>query len=298
MRTTMMVHSKALYRDLDARDRSITIPADAAWNVPEGKNPWKSSTPFGRDELDRISEQGIARRKLLDFRPVSFGTDLVPASKLTLPEVAPGSMGSYSRGSRHYLTWVEQAPATLAFKGKGGLIYANRGDAQLALYPAAEPEGKAVARATLAPDKQERAVELKTSFKGLHRIEVADATAGTALTWTEGQPMTVQSSPETPASFQGRWSLYFYVPRGTRTVGGYASGQGLLRDGAGKLLHTFSQEPGYFRVEVPPGQDGKLWKFENSVGQRLLMTVPPFLARSGKELLLPAEVVARDGAGP
>jgi hypothetical protein len=40
--------------------------------------------------------------------------------------------------------------------------------------------------------------------------------------------------------------------------------------------------------------DGKLWRFEHCQGQRLLMTVPPYLARNGAELLLPAEVVAAD----
>jgi hypothetical protein len=47
-------------------------------------------------------------------------------------------------------------------------------------------------------------------------------------------------------------------------------------------------------VPVKPGEDGRLWKFHQCAGQRLLMTVPPYLARSGKELLLPAEVVEKD----
>ena len=51
-------------------------------------------------------------------------------------------------------------------------------------------------------------------------------------------------------------------------------------------------------MEVPAGQDGKLWKFDQCVGQRLLMTIPPILARTSAELLLPEEVVARDRASP
>jgi hypothetical protein len=42
---------------------------------------------------------------------------------------------------------------------------------------------------------------------------------------------------------------------------------------------------------VEAGEDGKLWQFQNTAGSRMLMTVPPYLARSGSELLLPAEVV-------
>jgi hypothetical protein len=294
MRQTMMVHAKALYRDLPRRDKSVRVPAEAAWNVAEGKNPWKSSTPFPRRELDDFVMAGIAQRKLRDFEPVSFGTNLVPATRLRLPDVATGSMGLYSRGVRTYDTWVEARPAVLSLTVQAGLVYGNRGDAQIDLFPAGETHGKAVAHAAVPPDKQARKVRLKTAFTGRHRIEVADGGAGTRVAWADGMPMTVSSSPEEPAAFHGRWSLYFYVPRGTKVVGGYASGAGTLLDSNGKQVHTFAERPGYFSVPVEPGQDGKLWKFQNSAGQRLLMTVPPYLARNGKELLLPAEVVEKD----
>jgi hypothetical protein len=108
--------------------------------------------------------------------------------------------------------------------------------------------------------------------------------------------MTLISRPDAPATLAGRWSLYFYVPKGTKVIGGYSSGVGDLLDGAAKKVHTFDKKPGYFSIAVPAGQDGKLWKLQNSVGQRLLMTVPPCLARNERELLLPREVVERDAA--
>ena len=221
-----------------------------------------------------------------------MASDLAPAGGLSLAEMPVGSMGGYSRGVRTYYTWVERAPAALRLHVKAGLIYASRGDAKIALYAAARPEP--VARAAVAPDKQERAVTLKTPLAGLHRIEVSDAAAGTTVRWAEGVPMTVRSSPETPAAFGGRWSLCFYVPRGTKVIGGYASGPGALLDPAGQKAYTFPRKADYFRVPVPAGQDGKLWRFDRCAGQRLLMTVPPCLARSGRELLLPAEVVRGD----
>ena len=49
--------------------------------------------------------------------------------------------------------------------------------------------------------------------------------------------------------------------------------------------------PRYFKIEVPPGQDGKAWKFDSVGGTPFLTTVPPYIARSPDELLLPAEVV-------
>ena len=53
-------------------------------------------------------------------------------------------------------------------------------------------------------------------------------------------------------------------------------------------------QPGYFSVPVGAGEDGKLWKFEFTSGRRVLLTVPPQMARSAEELLLPEEVVGKD----
>ena len=60
------------------------------------------------------------------------------------------------------------------------------------------------------------------------------------------------------STFAGRWNLYFYVPKGTKTIGGYASGVGDLPDGVGKKVHTFDKKAAYFSVMVPAGQDGRL----------------------------------------
>ena len=295
MRTTMMIHAKALYRDLAARDKSVAIPKPAVWNIAEGKNPWKSSEAFARSELDDFIRDGIARRKLLDFAAVAFSDNLQPVTKLKLPDTPVGSMGIYSRGTRTYFTWVEQAPAVLKFTATGGLVYGNRGPAKLDLFPIAEPEGKVVAHAEVAPDKAERAVELRTTFTGLHRLEISDSAAGTQLVWPAGQPMTLQSSADAPAALHGRWSLWFYVPKGTPIIGGFAAGPGALVNPAGKKVREFDAKPGYFSVPVEMGQDGKLWQFANTAGQRQLLTVPPYLARSPQELLLPREVIEAEG---
>jgi hypothetical protein len=294
MRKTMMIHTKALYRDLDNRDKSVVVPKEAMWSVPEAKNPWKNSTPFAKGELETILAEGIANRKLLDFTPVSFGENLVPARKLKLPQVKEGTLGIYYRGANNFLLWADK-PTTLKLQAKGGIIYRDKGPAKFFLFPAAEPEGKEVSKTQIPPDKEEHPIELPTTFTGLHRLQISDGAAGTNILFPgDIGSLSVQSSPEAPFNFHGRWSMYFYVPMGTKVVGGFSSGQGLLRDGRGKEVLKFPTKPGYFSVPVEPGNDGTLWKFENSVGTRHLMTVPPFLARNGQELLLPKEVIDRD----
>jgi Domain of unknown function (DUF4838) len=294
MRKRLLIHTAALVRDVPRRDKAIAIPAEAADYHKEAENPWISNEPYTSEEMDALVAKGIAQRKLFDFTPLSFSDKLVPATPLKLANVSTGTMGLYSRGVRNYYTWIEKAPATLMLKATGGIVYTTSGDARFALYPSAEVESKAVDHATVTPDKKEHEIALKTNFTGLHRLELSDRTGGTTLTWSDSLPMTVASSPDQPGAFHGRWTMYFYVPKGTKVIGGFSEGAGNLVNGSGKTVHTFAAAPGYFNVPVESGEDGKLWKFQNSQGQRLLMTVPPYLARNGQELLLPAEVIERD----
>jgi hypothetical protein len=135
---------------------------------------------------------------------------------------------------------------------------------------------------------------LKTTFTGLHRIELEDKRAGSKLDLPDSLASTFNATFDQTATLNGRHDLYFYVPRGTDVVGGYADGPGRLMNGSGKLAYEFEGKPGYFKVPVEQGEDGKLWKFEFTSGRRVLLTVPPQMARCAEELLLPKEVVERD----
>lgn len=294
MRDRLMVHTLAVARDVPGRDKALVVPPEAKFNVPPGKNPWISSTPFLAADIETILARGIDTRKLLDFVPVSFSGELVPATGLGLDK-RPALMPSFmTRGPRHFYTWVPNAPATITLQATAGLIYRDKGPAIFQLYPALEPAGKAVADAKVAPDRTEHEVKLTTTFTGLHRIEVADKTAGTRITWPESVPLTIASSHEDPTNFTGRWSLYFYVPKGTKVVGGYSAGPGAMLDAGGKKIFEFAAKGAYFQVSVPQGQDGKVWKMHQCAGERILMTVPSVFARSPQDLLLPADVVHKD----
>jgi hypothetical protein len=140
-------------------------------------------------------------------------------------------------------------------------------------------------------------VTLRSPYGGLHRLAWTDGNDMTRVELPDDLPATFRSTLDEPLEVRGRWSLYFYVPRGTEVVGGFAtSTTGRLLDGAGNEVFRFDEmdEPDYFSVPVPEGQTGTLWRLERCSGSRMLMTVPPYLARSGKALLLPKEVIAAD----
>jgi hypothetical protein len=302
MRKTMMVHTKAIYRDLVTRDRNVNIPEEAAFSVPEDKNPWKSSEPYTESELTDYLRRGIAGHTLRDFEPLHFSKDLVPAGKLHLTKVAGDSNSVTGRGIQTFYTWIEKAPATIELKITGGLIvhYRNRGNAKVDLWKvhkdSSAPQNEvSLSHGESPPDGVQRLIKLHTQHTGLHKITVSDGDDMTTVGWKQGTPMTIISSLVEPAAFSGSWNLYFYVPKKTKIVGLFASGSGTLLDPAGNVAFTFnSKKPDYYSIRVPQGRDGKLWKFHQCTGIKRLMTVPPCLASNAGELLLPREGVEED----
>ena len=111
--------------------------------------------------------------------------------------------------------------------------------------------------------------------------------------------MTIVSTADAPMNENySSWTLCFYVPLGTKVVGLHGGGHGEVHDSAGRLVFSLNgKEPGFHGVEVPEGQDGRLWRIRHGRGPVRLLTVPPCLARSAEELLLPKEVVEADGRG-
>ena len=296
MRRTMMVHAKGICRTYAERDKRVSIPDEARWNRPEAANPWKSSEPWSRAELDGFVTRGVAGNPVVAFRPVTFGRDLVPADRLNLPDLPPLDAADRGRGLRTFYTWLGQAPAIIELKVTAGLIahYRDRGPAKLALYAVRDGAEEHVAGAEVPPDGARRTVTLRSAHAGLHQLTVSDGMDCTEVVWPAGIPRTVESSLESVPHQSGRGSAYFYVPRGTKVVGGYAEAAGgAVHDGDGrKVLDLPDGE--YFEVPVGEGQDGRLWSVRAAPSAVRLMTVPPYLAPGPKALLVPRGVVEAD----
>ncbi len=297
IRKTMMVHSYGLWARLVSQQAALT----------EG-HPWKREEPFTSAEITQILKQGIAQNQPVDpgFESVTFSKNLVPATGLKLPEVEPGHWPNRPQDRQHYYIWLGEEDKPLNLNVRVEKVWANR-PPKLSLYSPQEVKIEPVAiDDSYLPDGVERTLTLETPYQGLHRVETIDGGDYTSIRWPPKLPVTVESGIDTPnvtTHFRGQWSLYFYVPKGTAIVGGWASRianwapriSGKLLDGSGRERLDFgTAQEGWFKVSVPEGEDGKLWKFEHSQGQRLLMTVPPYLARSPEALLLPAEVVQQD----
>ncbi len=294
MRDRMMLSTVALCDRDRFRDSSVQVPEDAG--------NWKSSEPFAKAEIAEILSAGIAANlpTELDFEAKRYSQDLVPATALGLPSVPPGAYDQRGRGRQKVFTWLPKQHQQVQLDVTGGLIahYRDRGNVRVWLYASKEATLDAVDQNhSVPPDGQQRQIVLTSPYDGLHRLEWNDGSDKTRVVLPVELPVTIRSTLEDPMRLGGRWDLYFYVPRGTQVVGGYTdSTRGKLLDGQNKVVFDFGtmEAAGYFSVPVAEGQDRTLWKFSDSRGRRMLMTVPPYLATSAENLLLPREVVESD----
>jgi len=305
MRETMMVDVRALYRQYWKRAGRVQIPENARYTVPEPTNPWKSSQPFTRAELDAMLTDGLARRPVTEIAPVTFSRDLVPVTALQPPRVDSFVPVGRSRNLQRFYTWITDTAQPVRLTASSTLVGrpAEPRVAVAQLWQVSPATNTLVVAVPIPADQARHAIELPASERGLHFVEITAPRMSTQLDWPAGQPMTVALSHDSqPVVFAGRATWWFYVPQGTREVGGYqfpgGDARSVIRDGAGNVVQQLQAAAGYFRVPVQGEQAGRFWKIENAACRVLLLTVPPLLARIPAELLLPREVVENDTVPP
>lgn len=299
MRETMMIHAYGLWARLIGQAAAHT-----------GDHPLKDDRPFSEEHILTFLSEGIARHQPVEltFQALDFSDALVPAAeRLGLDEVeSAGRHPPVPQDRQNYYLWIEPAPAELTLK----VTVQKRWDLRphkITLYSPKAVDVEAVDQSDIVkPDGETYTVVLKTPYSGLHRIAIQDGGDHTRIEWPDDVRVTLPAIAELGGlnnHFRGAWTLYFYVPQGTDLVGGWAERvaswapplSGVVRDGDGNPVHDFGgQGDGHFSIEVPEGQDGKLWKAETIQGVIRLKTVPSYFAATAGDLLLPQEVVEAD----
>ncbi len=258
-----------------------------------------AATPYTDEQIDSMLAEGIANNALLDFEPIEFSDDLVPVTPLNLPETAIGDYGNAGRhrGTRTFYIWMNE-PGDLRLRVRGGITYSDRGPVQLELFsPLNElEEAEDQDLETVLPDQEWYDVVLHTPYAGLHRLVTRCSGGRHQIEFPEDMPECLRGGFRAHVGIASAW---FYVPRGTTVVGGYVdAGSGGIWDAEGNRRYDFEEAGGrgYFSVPVPEGQDGRAWRVRawRGRGQLRLMTVPNYLAREARLLLLPREVVEAD----
>ena len=105
--------------------------------------------------------------------------------------------------------------------------------------------------------------------------------------------------------------MYFYVPKGTKSIEYYFSPTpwGKAREHNvvgpdGSIQKLVDVAGDYVSVPVPGGMDGKVWSFASpallrhgnfALGLYYFYNVPNYLSGSPTSLLVPKDIVAKDG---
>lgn len=280
------------YSWIPGKDRSMAVPPE---RLRRG-----GDQPFSEEEIRRFINEGIEHNEVLDFTPKSYGRRLAPAQEaLNLPEVPPVGRpyGGKTRGQVKNYTWIDKAPRTVRLRAKTGLVYDWRGPLRVSFARWEDEEFRHLQTVEVPPDQKWHEVEFTFRQEGLHRISWNERMSGSRVEWPEGLRLTTRTDERHVKGVVGRHSWYFYVPKGTEVVGAYARARaGGLYNAEGELVVNFKELPrDYVSVPVPEGQDGKLWKIHRLAGKFRLLTVPPYGAGSAEDLLLPVEVIERNG---
>lgn len=309
------VTEQTLAIESDTLELELTGPADLVY-AKDGFDPalrlvlnleldgrWFEPAPVvpspGPATLEMLSPEAISRQ--LGLERVTYSSDLLPATRLDLPDEPHFGGGFRSRGPHTYYTWVDEAPATIDLRVMGGGIsaarYRRRGAYEIELYYPADPKtGEKVDGAQVERTGETQSITLTTHHAGAHRIFYNDGRDRTNIDWEPGLPMTVKVAPDDypayPSEHQSWPDMVFYVPPGTETVEGHAwARHGTIRDSDGEEVFSLDRYEGFFQIPVPEGQDGTFWQLRGFSGRFYFMNIPPYIARGATELLLPRDVI-------
>ena len=299
----MLVHYLPI-SDLFTNPAALSLFDSCIQPLPITEDP----TPFSAEEIDQLIVDGMANNSLISFTPVSYGSDLVQTTSMYQRPVPAGTVLETGFGAEAY-TWIPSVSSEpeIRLTLKAGLANPN-GNVRVTLFevdPLGGPDIEVVEDQTTPPDTTEHILDLHANTQGLHKIVIDSQGSRMEASFAEHNTETISARDyEGPILGDGtrEWSMYFYVPDGVSEIGGFSSDntQGEIVDPYGVTALSFSSllatkgRASHFNVPVPTNSDPsrRIWKFRNCKGRRVLMTVPPYMARHEGKLLLPQAVVA------
>jgi len=313
---TGMISSRAQWSDFPRRFREFKYPEGSGLQVKEENDPLKDPTPVSRAELDELVAMGLQTYERAAFEVANFSQDLVPATLLPALNPQPrrtrdGEPDSTQyRGNATFYVLLPDDDPILRLKVRPGMIWQNRGPARFSLFPyVADSGGQEAAMdaddaeiaepvhmapmdtAEVEADKEWHDIKLTAPRGGLYQVVMTDSGGNTMVQAPEFLPFTIEASESYTPGRAKRDVFWFYVPKGTETIGAITSGQSDFYDPSGNMVLRTKRERAYTAIPVPPGTDGQAWKVDNFFGELRLLTVPPYLALTPQQLLLPREVI-------
>ncbi len=247
--------------------------------------------PFNDDEIAALLADGLTNNPPLGFELVDYGLDLVPVGIALADPTAPRRDIVALHGPNVWYFWSDTG--SIDIDVRAGIYY----DVADAVITVEDADGVETDRRTVASDEAWYTLaDLTTGDPGLHVLRIEDWRGGVDVEWTAGVPFSKVVSNQDPPEFKGFWRMYFYVPQGTTEFSLYSSednGEILYPDGSVAVAATPRRD--HLTVAVPEEFQGQVWQFNGGRnGDFRLLTIPPQVARSPDELLLPRTVAIAD----
>ncbi|HOK80974.1 MAG TPA: DUF4838 domain-containing protein [bacterium] len=249
------------------------LPERYRIKLPEDIGLWKEQGKFSHQEIEEMNRKGVIENPVIDIKPVKFSTNLVPAGSEKRDKFRAG----YRCSSILYI-YAEDAIPEITLSP----------DTQWFLY---DGKGKLIEQGKTPAGDTPVEIKFNTKGKGLYRFESKGK-----LDWKPGAKIAMDVSNSYPVATNR--SHYFFVPPGTKKVLLYATSiKQEIYDSDDRILYRYEDKPnvsGYIVVDVPEGQDGKIWKIRGVyVGNIEFLNVPPYIALSPDELLVPVETLKK-----
>ena len=268
-----------------------------AFNDPTPHKPWGVERPYTREETEAAFREGLAYFRPDPVDEKAFSADLVPVA---FPAKGPPaeSAQAYQGGVRYALYSLAGEPVAVTMVTGTIAWYRDRAPARWAVT---DPAGKPVAGDRLPLDGKPHPVEVKVPGPGLYHLEVDDSAAGWQVKVPAGRPAAVVLERARGFAHAG-WMqpMHVYVPKGPKELQYYwAGGPHRVHGPDGALAREVTTSGGFVRVPVPAGADGRVWHFtQMALGHLWFFNAPNHLAASPAALLVPWELVERDGLRP
>jgi hypothetical protein len=255
--------------------------------------PWMVDRVVTREETDAWFREGLEYFRPTPVEEVKFSADLVPVA---FPAAKPiGIKQQFQRPAEYALHSPKGEPLEVTITPGVIAWYRDRPDAR---YTLKDPTGKVVAEGSLKLDGEPHKVTMKVLAAGTYVFACDDSAAGWKIEVEAGRPAVLLSNRGRRYLHLGQLQeTFFYVPKGTTRVQYFWSGgphKVLGPDRMAVAEVTASDE--VVTVPVPAGADGKVWSLSpHAHGHLWFFNAPNVLAASPDSLLLPKELVTRDG---
>lgn len=264
----------------------------------ESAKAWAVEKPYTPEETEAAFREGLAFFQPDDaIREKQFSDDLVPVDFAPADKPAESDQ-AYQWGLRYALYSVGGEPLEVSVVPGTIAHYRDLAPAKWSLTDAA---GKRLAGERLPLDGKAHPLEVKVPGPGLYHFEFDDSMAGWRIMVAAGRPAAIALEPARRVEHAG-WMqpMHFYVPRGTRELQYYWAGKPHRVHGPdGALLKEVSTDGEIVKIPVPEGADGKTWHFTQlMLGRLKFFNAPNYLAASPAALLVPEELLERDGLRP